>query len=318
MTVETFELTGCPACAASTYEVMSVGEHQLRKCGVCSLVFAPAYADPDAIYVDGYVDGSTSFGLDIANPVFQAYLHYVGLKRVDALEKVTGGPASLLDVGCGSGELLAAADERGWKVAGAEPVEQSAEMARARGLDVRTAMLQDSGLPERSFDVVSAFHVLEHMSEGVPFLQLIARWARPGGYVCIEVPNWRSFARRNSGDQWMHLRPLEHLAHYEPRTLAATLERAGLEPVVVKTPTYLWREQALRYALIDLGRSHWRSRLDRFCRMGPDGNPHPTAPVRALLNATRLAYDRAKVGQVVFAIAKVPPGWTAPASPSSG
>jgi len=309
MSLEIHELVACPSCASSTFEVVKLGDHELRKCGVCSLVFAPAYGDPEAIYVDGYIEGETAFGLDISNPVFQEYLRFVGLRRIDMIEKVTGGPGTLLDVGCGSGELAAAAKERGWDVIGVEPVQQSVDVARARGLDVRCAMLEDAGLPERHYDVVSGFHVLEHMTEGTSFLRMLSRWVRPGGHVCIEVPNWRSYARRNSGEQWMHLRPLEHLAHYEPRTLRATFERAGLEPTVVRTATFLWSQQTLTFALADLGQLRWERRLGRFCRDGEHkGVPskRPTAPVWAFLHATRRAYDAAKVGQVVFAMGRVP------------
>lgn len=311
MSLDVHEVAACPSCASATYEEVPLGEHRLRRCGVCSLVYAPEYGDPEAIYVDGYMNGGNgAFGLDIANPTFQRYLRSVGLRRVDMMEKVTGGPSRLLDVGCGSGELLEAARDRGWDTVGVEVVEESVAVARARGLDIRHGLLQESGLPERHFDVVSAFHVLEHMNDGTEFLQLIARWVRPGGHVCIEVPNWRSFARRNSGDRWIHLRPLEHLAHYEPKTLTATLLRAGLEPTVVRTATYLWAEQSVDQALADLGQLRRRKVLAPLSRSGTtaEGEPAkvPTALGWGVLNAARRAYDAAKVGQVVFAMARVP------------
>lgn len=310
MSTGVHELLACPSCASATYAVVPVGAHELRRCGVCGLVYAPEFADPDVIYVDGYMEGNGNFGLDIANPTFQKYLRSVGLRRIDMIEKVTGKPGTLLDVGCGSGELLEVARDRHWDVVGVEVVEQSVEVARARGLDVRHALLQESGLPERHYDVVSAFHVLEHMNEGTEFLKLLARWVRPGGYVLIEVPNWRSFARRNSGDAWIHLRPLEHIAHYDPKTLPATMERAGLEPVVVRTPTYLWNEQSVDQALCDLGQRRFRKVLEPLGRNGTLTNGQPakmvSGPVWGVLNAARRAYDAAKVGQVVFAMARVP------------
>jgi 2-polyprenyl-3-methyl-5-hydroxy-6-metoxy-1,4-benzoquinol methylase len=310
MTLDVHEVLACPSCASSAYEEVTVGDHRLRRCGVCSLVYAPEYGDPEAIYVDGYMKGNGTFGLDITNPVFQEYLRSVGMRRVDMIEKVSGKPGTLLDVGCGSGELLEAARDRGWDVVGVEVVEESVEAARSRGLEIRHGLLQESGLPERHYDVVSAFHVLEHMSEGTEFLKLIARWVRPGGHLCIEVPNWRSFARRNSGDQWIHLRPLEHLGHYEPKTLAATLERAGLEPVLVRTATYLWSEQSVDQALSDLGQLRLRKVLGPLSRAGTTAGGRPAKVPNgvgwAVLNGARRAFDAAKVGQVCFAMARVP------------
>src|SRR5207302_1496715 len=165
----------------------------------------------------------------------------------------------LLDVGCGTGEVLLAARARGWTAQGVEPERTGAEVARARGVDVRVSPLEQSGLPERSFDVVSAFHVLEHMPDSRAFLGTLARWARSGGFVTIEVPNWRSVQRRRLGADWPGLRPGEHLAHFTPETLRRALKEAGIEPVLTRSPVYLGPPQGLGHALDDLVR-HGRYR----------------------------------------------------------
>ena len=304
------ETTQCPACGGEGWQAFRLGEHELRRCASCELVYAPKYADPSDLYVEGYLFGGTDFGIDVAHPVFQAYLADVAAKRMQMIEKANGGRGSFLDVGCGSGEVLAVAAERGWQAVGVEPVEQSAKHAvEVRGLDVRAALLEESGLPEKSYDVVGAFHVVEHMSDATAFLRLITRWAKPGGLVVIELPNWRSMIRRNGGEGWRHLRPLEHIAHYTPATLSATLSRAGLTPIVVRTPTFLSDTQALDHQLNDLGLGA-PGRLTRL--LGRSGEykgqprtmsrPSVAAPLRAL----EYAYDRAGVGEVVFAIARVP------------
>src|SRR3546814_2758683 len=146
---------------------------------------------------------------------------------MERAERVAGKGGSILDVGCGTGDVLVAAAERGWRAVGVEPVPESADIAVERGLDVHCALLQESGLPEASFDLVTAYHVVEHMADSTGFLRLIARWAKPGGHVLVEVPNWGSVHRRAGGDAWIGLRPLEHIGHYDPRTLRDTMARAG-------------------------------------------------------------------------------------------
>lgn len=211
--------------------------------------------------------------------------------------------------------MLSVARDRGWEVAGAEPVDESesARYARARsGLDVRTAMLEDAGFPERHYDVVSAFHVLEHMTEGVEFLRHISRWSKPGGDVVVEVPNWRSVHRSAHGPSWPSLRPLEHVAHYTPATLKATLLRSGLEPVLVETPGFLWRKQTRPQMLNDLAGPRWRRWrrvTDYLGRAGAqDGRPETmTSPLGfAVLRAIQAAYGATNRGMVVLAIARVP------------
>lgn len=310
--MKTRPLSTCPSCGGrdATEVDMGLGA-PLRKCTACGMVYASEFGEPEDIYVDGYLKGETDFGLDALHPIMQSYLRHCGDRRMAAIERATGGTGRMLDVGCGTGEVLAAAQRRGWDVTGVEPVKASADIAAGRGLHVRCALLEDSGLPEQSYDVVSAFHVLEHMTEGVEFLRLIARWAAPGGHVVIEVPNWRSVHRLRKGASWPNLRPLEHISHYAPTTLAATMERAGLEPRAVRTATYLWPEgQTLEHALSDLGQSTWRRWLrGPLVRLGEhDGKPSPV-PTRAgwaVLQLANRAYDAARVGQVILAVARVP------------
>lgn len=307
--MRTHVLDTCPACGHRSSTAVELDpDHELRRCDACTLVFAARYADPSEIYVDGYLEGETDFGLDISDPRFQDFLEFAAGKRLDVVESLTG-VGSWLDVGCGSGEVLAVARERGWTVAGAEPVERSAATARDRGLDVRAALLEDAGFPEGSWDVVSAFHVLEHLADGAGFLRTAARWARPGGLVVIEVPNWSSHDRERHGRRWPGLRPLEHVAHYDTATLRTAFETAGLEPVLVRTMGFLYDGQTLDHQLADLAHRRWRPLLAPLCRRdehwGPDA-PVPGPLVRRLLLAVQAAYDRRDRGQVVLGVARVP------------
>jgi SAM-dependent methyltransferase len=314
--VRTHTLSTCPGCASEHSSPLELDpEHQLRRCESCGLVYAPAFADPDDIYTDGYILEGGQFGanFDVMHPTFQEFVAHAADRRLDLIERVARPPGRFLDVGCGTGEMLVSARDRGWTAQGAEPVEDSARYARdERGLDVRPTLLQDSGLPKRSYDVVAAFHVLEHLTDAPAFLRTIAEWAVPGGYVVIEVPNWRSVNRRVSGSSWIHLRPLEHLAHYSPKTLAATLRRAGLEPAEVHTPGFLWPRQSLDQALSDVGARRlegWFRRARVLTRTEVRDGAPVTVPSGLGwwgLRALESAYSFSRTGMVVLAIARVP------------
>lgn len=309
--MRTHTLDSCPGCGTGTSTAVELDpDHELRRCSSCGLVYAPLYADPSEIYVDGYLDGDTDFGLDITEPRFQAFLDFAAGKRLDVIESVRPGPGALLDVGCGSGEVLAAAQRRGWRVAGAEPVESSAVTARDRGLDVRTAMLEESGLAERAWDVVTAFHVLEHLPDAPTFLRTVARWAKPGGIVVVEVPNWASHHRERHGARWPNLRPLEHVAHYDVSTLRAVFLRAGLEPVLVRTMGFLYPGQTLAEQLADLAHGRWWRTLAPLCHRETHGEESVRVPgpvVHRFLRTVQRAYDRRDRGQVVLAIGRIQP-----------
>jgi SAM-dependent methyltransferase len=302
-------LDACPACGARQSRDFRFGAQRLCRCAACETIYAADYADPSEVYVDGYLCAETEFGIDISHPRFQRYLAGVGAERARLIERITGARGRLLDVGCGSGEFAAAARGHGFDVQAVEPESTGAEIARKRGLDVREAMLEDAGLPERSYDVVSAFHVLEHLPDSRAFLSGLARFAKPGGHVVIEVPNFGSVLRRRSGVDWVHLRPLEHLIYHTPETLERSFLRSGLEPVAVRTRTWLSPPQSLDDALADLARPRLgpaRTLLAR--REEVDGNavlvPRPIG--WALLRALGAAYDFLRGGTVVLGVARVP------------
>jgi SAM-dependent methyltransferase len=297
--VRTIALTACPVCATTAARPFELGDAQLRACSGCGCVYAASYADPSEVFVDGYLTSGSTFGTDITHPRFQAWLAEVNAERLDVLEPIVGLWPDALDVGCGSGEFLVAAARRGWPAVGVEPVAESAAAARARGLDVRAARLEDAGLEPASFDVVCAFHVLEHMPDAVAFLRTLAAHARPGGHVVVESPNWDSTMRRNAGAGWMHLRPLEHLVHFTPGTLDRALTRAGLIPVRTVTRAYLSPRHTLAEATQAIGREGWTERLG--ARDAP-----PTRAAWAALKAAAARDDLRLRGAALLAVARVP------------
>lgn len=304
-------VTVCPTCAAPESRSIDLGGHRLRRCAACGLVYAPEYADPSEVFVDGYLLGDTVFGMhvDVRHPRFQSYLAQLCDRRVARLETVAGRGGSLLDVGCGTGEFLAAARNRGWRVQGVEPISGEATYAREdRGIDVVCATLDESELPERGYDVVSAVHVLEHMPDVRGFVRMLARWVRPGGHLLVESPNFGGRLRRRSGRSWRELRPLEHISHFTPSTLRAVLAAAGVEPVLVGAPTYVGPPQTLDQALFDLATPEAHRWLAPLCSEQEVQGGRTRVPGRVgwwALHALERLYDAGGVGNVAIAVARV-------------
>lgn len=317
--MRTVALRACPVCGAATADAtpldLGAGADAHRRCRSCSALLATRFGDPEEVFTDGYFDAGGPTGVDIAHPRMQAALAEIGAARVEAVERVAGRPPGRwLDVGCGSGELLAVAARAGWDAVGAEPMAEAATRARDdRGLDVRAALLEDAGLEPGSFDVVSAFHVLEHQEDGRAFLRSLVAMARPGGHVVVEVPNAWSVLRERAGDRWIHLRPLEHLVQHTPSSLRRVLGSAGLEVVALRSPSWLVSGHTLDEAVANLGlglRARGALRTGSPSREVLPGvrAPVPAAgPAGAVLRAVDAARDRRSRGMVLLAIARVPP-----------
>jgi SAM-dependent methyltransferase len=304
--MRTIPLTACPVCTSEDAQgVDAGGGHELRECRACGTVFAPEYADPSEVFTEGYLLGKAGkFGLDCSHPRFHAFLVRCGHRRMEVIEQASGLRAgTICDVGCGTGELLEAAVERGWTVQGVEPLQDAARhVDEVLGLPVIATTLEASGLPEASFDVVCAMHVLEHMPSATEFLGTLARWAKPGGYVAIESPNFGSVQRIVYHGRWMGLRPLEHLIHLTPDSLRRAFVNSGLEPVAIRTPSHLDPVHTVDEALEALGRPHWKPRFQRLTASGHE----PSAPGMELLKLLEKRDDRRGKGAALIGVARRP------------
>lgn len=162
------------------------------------------------------------------------------------------GHGRLLDVGCASGKFLRQMAAVGWTCSGIEMDPTAAARARQVTLDVFTGDPLGAPFAPGSFDLVTAFHVLEHLPDPLGVLRRMLLWLAPGGSVVVEVPNVAGVGARLFGRYWSGLDLPRHLVHFTPVTLTALAERAGGRVVAVShrtKPRYLTR--SLRHLLAD-------------------------------------------------------------------
>jgi SAM-dependent methyltransferase len=137
------------------------------------------------------------------------------------------GAGRLLDVGCASGGFLQQMATVGWEVAGVEFDPEAAAKALKVTPRVFVGDPVDAPFAPGSFDVITAFHVLEHLPEPRRALERMLGWLAPGGLLVVEVPNANAFVPRVFGRYWSGFDYPRHLVHFTPRTLRAMVERAG-------------------------------------------------------------------------------------------
>ena len=133
----------------------------------------------------------------------------------------------LLDVGCGSGYRLRRMAEAGWKVEGIDFDQQAVKMARSKGFEVRCGSLVEASYPADTFDVVSMYHVIEHVDNPLNVLRECIRILRPGGRLVLATPNIQSWGHKRFGVAWRGLEPPRHLHLFSSAALNALLASAG-------------------------------------------------------------------------------------------
>jgi SAM-dependent methyltransferase len=159
------------------------------------------------------------------------------------------GAGRYLDVGCGSGGSLGVARALGWRVAGIEMDEAAAALARRFTDELHVGDILTAPFAPGRYDVVTAFHVLEHVPDPVAVARRMLHWLAPGGLLIVEVPNAGGLGARLFGGAWSGLELPRHLSHFTPETLERVIDKAGGRIVWIwhqaKPRTYLWSLSAL-------------------------------------------------------------------------
>lgn len=214
-----------------------------RRCGLVRLNPRPAVAELDRIYPPEYYAYHLVHDADDA----PARLSPGGLgeaikaKRYQRRFKVLleraapgSGPIRVLDVGCADGRLLTwyreAIPGRRVETYGIDISEAAVEQARRNGhVAVAGRFEVDTELPEDSFDLIVASHVIEHVADPIAFARRAAELLKPGGLFMFATPNVDSADVRRFGRFWGGWHFPRHWTMYDATTAGLLAEQVGLE-----------------------------------------------------------------------------------------
>jgi 2-polyprenyl-3-methyl-5-hydroxy-6-metoxy-1,4-benzoquinol methylase len=276
--IETF----CPLCAekdgyfvvnARDMRIHSTAEYSYVRCSQCGLVRLNPGLSADEIakaYPAGYhsgwlLEGNRHNGRnDISRD---------NLRRVNIIcrEFPEGGRA--LDVGCGVGTFMHLLESRGWQVCGTEYSAKAAAYARkAFNVDVRVGDLCNDLFEGEAFDLITMWHVIEHMNNPLEQLKQACRILKPGGDIVVATPNIDSLSFSIFRKYWYHLDAPRHLVLFTPATLCRLARKTGLEIIRVSDELTEQNRTGWQMSVVRLMKSFNSSAIVRRCFGGFSGN----------------------------------------------
>lgn len=147
-------------------------------------------------------------------------------RHLRPLEKLKPPPGRLLDVGAYTGVFVEIAARHGWEAWGIEPSHWAVGEARTRGVQMIEGTLDSIDLPASSFDVVTMWDVIEHLTHPFDEICHTHRLLKPGGLLAVHTMDIDSLFARVMGARWPWLMEM-HIYFFSHRTLKAMLEKAG-------------------------------------------------------------------------------------------
>ncbi|MGE5594724.1 MAG: class I SAM-dependent methyltransferase [Hyphomicrobiales bacterium] len=231
----------CVLCGNSAYRpIGSARLEHLWRCAYCDLVSVrdmPRLEDLHAVYGEAYFRNARSEETGYEDYEQDRYcIVKTARRRLDTIERYRRPPGRLLDVGCALGFFADTARKRGWDAEGIDISEHAVSYARTElGLPARQGVLRDAGYEPASFDVITMWDVIEHVTDPVAELRLVHGILRDEGLLVISTPDVGSPVARLTGSRWMGYKlALEHLYYFDRKTIRLALEKAGFEVLDIR------------------------------------------------------------------------------------
>jgi len=143
----------------------------------------------------------------------------------------------LLDIGCSCGYFMEVAAASGFEVEG---LEFSRAAIAAADPAIRPHILccsVDEFQSSQTYDVVTAFDLIEHVPHPKDFLRKVRRLLKPGGWLVMATPDAGHFLRYVMGSSWPMLQPMQHLTIFSREAMRRALEEAGFSKISFETAT---------------------------------------------------------------------------------
>lgn len=158
---------------------------------------------------------------DAKRSLFEKIYHMVKVyslkKKVALITKHNRKVGKVLDIGAGTGDFLATAQKKGWDASGVEPNDQARKLAFSKGIYLNgesNAIKKDN-----SFDIITMWHVLEHVPDLEFQIHEIQRLLKSEGYLIIAVPNFKSYDAKYYKSFWAGYDVPRHLWHFSKSSI---------------------------------------------------------------------------------------------------
>ena len=167
---------------------------------------------------------------DNKRSLFEKLYHFIKSialqNKLNLINSLQLNKGQILDIGAGTGEFLSVAKNDGWQAIGVEPSDKAKSIAINKGI---LFVEKTTELENHSFDVISMWHVLEHVPDLDKQIKELKRLLKPTGTLIIAVPNFKSFDAKHYGKFWAAYDVPIHFWHFSKTAIKLLFEKEEMK-----------------------------------------------------------------------------------------
>ena len=176
----------------------------------------------------------TDASKSLFDKVYQTVKNYTIKQKIKLINSLNSENKTILDIGCGTGDFLKACKKDGWKIIGIEPDEGARNLTiKKTEISIHTNIEELVENTSNKFDVITMWHVLEHVPNLQEYINSLKNLLKPNGVLIIAVPNYKSYDAVYYGKFWAAYDVPRHLWHFSQKSINLLFKDIGLE--LVKT-----------------------------------------------------------------------------------
>ncbi|WP_298492607.1 class I SAM-dependent methyltransferase [uncultured Algibacter sp.] len=155
-------------------------------------------------------------------------------KKLNLINSFSSGEKKLLDIGCGTGDFLEIAQQNKWHVSGIEPDKKARAIANYKTNNSVFQVEQLLQYESNSFDVITLWHVLEHLPNLEQQIQIFKKLLKTNGTLIIAVPNYKSYDAKYYNQFWAAYDVPRHLWHFNKTSISKLVSKQSFKVEKVK------------------------------------------------------------------------------------